>query len=270
MATTSADGPAVVRTSADAAETAVDSPVDGRAARWQGHKASRRAVLANEARKAVHRLGAEVSMEDLASALGTSKSILYRYFSDKTGLQHAVGEVVVTRMLDALVEASHASVTPRENLHSVIGVYLEMVEGSPAVYGFVTQVPAVSSVEGGSPLRSFLDAVSSRVLAPIAESLLVEAAGPDHGRHSIGPRGIESIAQTWAAGAVGFVRGAGDRWLATQPTERTHDRHALTDEVTAWLWTGVVGFAGTVDVTYSTPPVVIDVEVVHGHQQEKP
>lgn len=228
------------------APAADGAPVDGRAARWQGHKVSRRADLANEARKAVHRLGAEASMDELAAALGTSKSILYRYFSDKTGLQHAVGEVVVTRMLAALVEASHASVTARENLRSVIGVYLEMVEGSPSVYSFVTQVPVgpQNLTDGGSPLSSFLGAVSSRVLAPLAESLL-EA---DDVHDATG-----AVAQTWAAGAVGFVRGAGDRWLATPESERTQDRHALTDEVTTWLWTGVAGLA-----------------VAHGHQQEKP
>jgi len=229
------------------AGSADGAPVDGRAARWQGHKASRRADLANEARKAIHRLGAEASMDDLAAALGTSKSILYRYFADKTGLQHAVGEVVVTRMLAALVEASHASVTARENLHSVIGVYLEMVEGSPSVYTFVTQVPAApqSPTDGGSPLSSFLDAVSSRVLAPIAESLLADDVG--------GGDVTDAVVQTWAAGAVGFVRGAGDRWLATPETERTQDRHALTDEVTTWLWTGVAGLA-----------------VANRYQQEKP
>lgn len=240
------------------------APVDGRAARWRGHRASRRAALANEARKAVHRLGAEASMDDLANALGTSKSILYRYFTDKTGLQHAVGEVVVTRMLDALVEASHTSVTPRENLRAVIGVYLEMVEGSPAVYSFVTQVPAGS--QGSSPLSSFLDAVSTRVVAPIGVALLRE-------RHAAGDASeveLLQAAHTWAAGVVGFVRGAGDRWLATPPEARPHDRHALTDEVTAWLWTGVAGLTRTVDLSFREPSLVVDTVVGHRHQQEKP
>jgi AcrR family transcriptional regulator len=245
-------------------------PVDGRAARWHGHKANRRADLANEARKAIHRLGPEASMDDLATALGTSKSILYRYFSDKTGLQHAVGEVVVTRMLTALVEASHRSVTPRENLRAVIGVYLEMVEASPAVYSFVTQVQTgPPPTGGGSPLRSFLDAVSLRVVAPIAESLL-----RDHpGGGTRNERALEQLAQTWACGAVGFVRGAGDRWLAASAVDRPLDLPALTDEVTAWLWTGVTGLTRTIDVAFtepSAPSVVIDVEVGHGHPQERP
>lgn len=241
------------------------TPVDGRAARWQGHRANRRADLANEARKAVHRLGAEASMDELANALGTSKSILYRYFTDKTGLQHAVGEVVVARMLAALVEASHTSVTPRENLRAVIGVYLEMVEGSPSVYSFVTQVPAGSQAGAGSPLGSFLDAVSTRVVAPIGEALLREHARED----SAAEARLQQAAQTWAAGVVGFVRGAGDRWLATPSEARTQDRHALTDEVTAWLWTGVAGLTRTVDLSFSEPPLVVDTQVGHRHQQEK-
>jgi AcrR family transcriptional regulator len=236
--------------------------VDGRSARWHGHRAVRRADLANEARKAVHRLGAEASMDDLATALGTSKSILYRYFSDKTGLQHAVGDVVVRRMLHALVEAAHTSTTPQENLRAVIGAYLEMVEGSPSVYAFVTQVPPVTQLD--SPIESFLDAVSGQVVAPIAHSLL-ERECP-----GLPPDGARELALTWAAGVVGFVRGAGDRWLAVPVSQRAQDRHALTDVVTAWLWTGVAGLTGRIDVVHSASPVEVDIEVGHVRHQEIP
>jgi hypothetical protein len=171
-------------------------------------------------------------------------------------------------MLAALVEASHRSVTPRENLRAVIGVYLQMVEASPAVYTFVTQVPTGPQSAGGhgSPIRSFLDTVSVRVVAPIAESLLREHADPGEP----GDDTLERLARTWASGAVGFVRGAGDHWLAGPAVERPLDLPALTDEVTAWLWTGVTGLTKTVDIAFTEPSVVIDVEVGHGHQQEKP
>lgn len=251
------------------------APVDGRSARWSHHRQERRAALANEARKAVHRLGPEVSMDEIATALGTSKSILYRYFSDKPGLQLAVGEVVLARMMTTLVEAAHTSTTPRESLRAVIGAYLEMVEGSPSVYSFVTQVPSVGGRDGGAsvtPLNGFLDAVGARVVAPIAEALL--------------GAGSAGSAQTWAAGVVGFVRGAGDRWLADGGTSgpdaasdpasdpggvRDADRHALTDEVTAWLWTGIAGLALRRDVNPGPTPVVVDTAVDHVHHpQETP
>lgn len=64
---------------------AASAAVDGRASRWQSHREERRRELIKSARKAVHALGSEASMEDIAAAAGTSKSVFYRYFGDKAG-----------------------------------------------------------------------------------------------------------------------------------------------------------------------------------------
>src|SRR5690606_41652154 len=68
--------------------------VDGRDARWAAHRSSRRAELVRAARRAVHRRGPHLSLVDLAAEIGTAKSILYRYFTDKSDLQGAVGTAV--------------------------------------------------------------------------------------------------------------------------------------------------------------------------------
>jgi len=70
--------------------TPAEDRVDGRDARWAEHRSSRRAELVRAARRAVHHRGPDLSMDDLAAEIGTSKSIIYRYFSDKSGLQGAV------------------------------------------------------------------------------------------------------------------------------------------------------------------------------------
>src|SRR5690606_10085860 len=48
-------------------------------------------------------------------------------------------------------------------------------------------------------------------------------------------------AAAWAAGAVGFVRGAGEWWLAHRDRPDVPDREQLTERAAAWLWAGPAG-----------------------------
>jgi len=203
---------------------------DGRSTRWADHREARRAEFVRVARKVVHQRGPDVSMDEIAAAASTSKSIVYRYFSDKMGLQIAVAEAVVLQIHGGLEDALRASATPRDGLRAMVGVYLEMIESSPNVYFFVTRE---GSLESGSPLGHFLEAVTDLVAAPFARAL-TEAGSP------AGPES-RVMAETWAAGAVGFVRGAGERWLRRQGDPDALDREALTAQVAAWLWVGPVG-----------------------------
>src|SRR5690606_39350230 len=75
------------------------------------------------------------------------------------------------------------------------------------------------------PLSAFLDSVIGRVAEPFARVTDVSAAD----------------AAAWAAGAVGFVRGAGEWWLAHRDRPDVPDREQLTERVAAWLWAGPVG-----------------------------
>ncbi|WP_159796035.1 TetR/AcrR family transcriptional regulator [Puerhibacterium puerhi] len=230
--------------------------VDGRSTRWDDHRAARRAQLVNAARKAVHRHGPGVSMDEIAAEAGTSKSIVYRYFEDKAGLRLAVSSAVVADMHDALRQAAEAAPTPLAALRAMVRVYLEMIEHSPHVYWFVTRTsiagvePADSPADGAgpagpadrrpgavgtadAPLSAYLDSVIELVAHPFAQVADV-------------PPGV---AAAWAAGAVGFVRGAGEWWLS-HPGERP-EREELTEQVTRWLWNGPVGVLH--DTLHSTP-----------------
>jgi AcrR family transcriptional regulator len=207
-----------------------EPPVDGRSTRWADHREARRAELVRIARRTVHHQGPDVSMEEIAAAAGTSKSIVYRYFTDKTGLQIAVAEAVVLQIQGALEAVLRIAPTPRDGLRGMVAVYLEMIEHSPNVYAFVTRD---GSVESGGPLGHFLDSVTALVAAPFAHALADDDGGPD-------PEQL-ALAEAWAAGAVGFVRGAGERWLAHRGTPGSPTREVLTAQVAAWLWAGPVG-----------------------------
>ncbi|MET4225304.1 AcrR family transcriptional regulator [Oerskovia enterophila] len=204
--------------------------VDGRSTRWDDHRAIRRAELVHAARKAVHKGGPGVSMDEIAAASGTSKSIIYRYFEDKTGLQIAIGASVVGQMHDALTQAAESAETPRRALRAMVGVYLEMIASSPNVYYFVTRTGAIAGTDGtartaSAPLAAFLDSVTELVAQPFTRAADVTPAD----------------AAAWAAGAVGFVRGAGEWWLGHHDDPDTPDRDELTERVAAWLWGGPVG-----------------------------
>ncbi|WP_447924634.1 TetR/AcrR family transcriptional regulator [Georgenia muralis] len=224
---------------------------DGRSTRWAGHRTSRREELVRAARRAVQHGGPDLSMDELAAAISTSKSILYRYFTDKTGLQTAVGEEVLGRMRIALEEAAATAGGPRERISAMVAVYLEMVDRAPHVYTFVTRTEAASTA---GALRGFVAEVADLVV----DSLLPALRGEEPGD---GPDDVTlAVAHVWAAGVVGLVRGAAERWIASRvdrPGESGSEaastpsgaegvlaemsREEMTAHLANWLWDGAVG-----------------------------
>lgn len=221
--------------------------VDGRDARWAEHRSSRRAELVHAARRAVHHRGPDLSMDDLAAEIGTSKSIIYRYFTDKSGLQSAVGAAVIEDLRGALGEVSERVTRPRDRIAAMVDVYLGIVESSAAVYAFVTQ-PEATATAGA--LRGFVAEIEDIVAAALLPVLRHGggAAEEDH-----------ALAALWGAGVVGHVRSAAERWIAARgadtppPAEdgapavesdiATMDRAELAAHITDWLWTGAMGVA---------------------------
>jgi AcrR family transcriptional regulator len=202
---------------------------DGRSSRRQSHREERRRELIKAARRAVHALGSDASMEDIAAAAGTSKSVFYRYFGDKAGLQHAVGEVVLSQMQRKIREAAQSAQTPREGLLAMISAYLQMAETSPNVYSFVTRYAPVdadshqgSAISGA--LGHFFDSIAEMIAAPM--------------RTHLGD-GREAVIGYWPTAAIGLVRSAGEQWLSTPPSVTKPDQAAMARQITAWLCVGI-------------------------------
>ncbi len=206
------------------------APVDGRSARWDRHRAERRAELLDVARHLIHERGPDVTMEDIAAASGTSKSIVYRYFEDKAHLQRALGRSILATMHEKLL-AEIAALEERigrepgadERIQAMIRAYVETAQRSPGVYRFVTRP--------SDGLSHFLDSVSRLV----ATFLPDDVPAP----------------QVWAHGAVGFVERAVDTWMISLTNATADDDRApltasapltaeqLVTHLVTWLMKGL-------------------------------
>lgn len=204
---------------------------DGRSTRWDEHRTVRRRELVEATLRAIRRHGASVGMDDIAAVAGTSKTVVYRHFTDRQGLYAAVCESVDALILRDLGQAmgvgggdlTGVDASPRALVSASIDSYLGLVEKDPEVYRFVVTAPLLDTPPDGDPARPVASHVTDQLTGVIAEGL--RAAGRD-----------VAAAPVWAAGVVGMVRAAADRWLA-DPTAMT--RTTLTEHLTDLAWSGL-------------------------------
>ncbi len=195
-------------------------PPDGRSTRWAQHRQQRRSELLDVARHLIHAQGPDVTMEDIAAASGTSKSIVYRYFDDKAHLQKLLGTSILEAMhqrlraeVAELEKSLGRSADPAERVRAMISAYVATVQRSPGVYRFVT-LPS-------DGLDHFLDSVARLVASFLPDTV---------------PQ--PSI---WAQGAVGFVERSVETWMRQHESPHTQPIPAdqLVDNLVTWLMKGL-------------------------------
>jgi AcrR family transcriptional regulator len=201
---------------------------DGRSTRWDDHRAQRRVELLDATVKAIRRHGAGVGMDEIAAAAGTSKTVVYRHFSDRAGLYRAIAERVEGQILHELstpvvAEATTTNADGRDLLRSLIEPYLRLVERDPELYRFVVSPPPGSGDDATSE-------ISSRVTREVRDRLLDLLA-------ITGRPGLD--AGVWATALVGSVRAVADEWVEHTGPFADLDRAELTDQLTDLMWTGL-------------------------------
>ncbi|WP_198393294.1 TetR/AcrR family transcriptional regulator [Brevibacterium yomogidense] len=184
---------------------------DGRSLRWEQHRRTRRRELLRSARRAIALRGETVSMDGLAEATGTSKTVFYRYFHDRRGLQQAMGTWAMEVIRRSLDEAGKPDGTPEEALHAMIAAFVDLGVRSPTVYRFCDSV--VTAEDGAG---AFLDDVVDLL------SVRMGLTGPTE--------------RLWARGAVGFVRSCTHDWLADPRSADRHSTEQFTTRLATWLW----------------------------------
>lgn len=207
---------------------------DGRDTRWVQHRAVRRRELVEAALRAIRRHGPTVGMDDISAEAGTSKTVIYRHFGDRTGLYAAVTESVDQRILDSLRAATDDWTTqdPTALVGTMVDAYLSLVERDPEIYRFVVNRPLLDGPVEHDPVVGLTDHIGAQVAQVLQTHLTL--------------RGLDaSCAQTWGHGLVGFVRAAADHWMNS---ERSRPRQDIVADVTSLFAPGLTGPpAGTED-----------------------
>ncbi len=197
-------------------------PPDGRRSRWTEHRRARREDLVAAAVEAVRRVGAELAVDDVARSAGVSKTVIYRYFSDKDELIDAVLEriaqaILLPRLLGELA-ADHPD--DRTALRAVIAAFVSLIEDEPQLYRF-------GYAQAGRSGRADLVADAERVVGQALEEHFA-ARLAEAGRST-------EPATTWAYGVVGMVQLAAHRWSDTRHVPSSD----LVDHLTALAYGGL-------------------------------
>jgi AcrR family transcriptional regulator len=202
---------------------------DGRSRRWADHRERRRAELVEAVIEAIRELGPEPGIDAVAAHAGVSKPVLYRYFTDKSGLWLAVGRQAATAVVEAVAPAVAAVREERDVVAAAIDAYLTFIEADPHVYRFVVHQRGIA--RDTDVVADAMDTVASGLARILGDRL--RALGLDSGP-----------ALPWAYGIVGYVQTVADWWLRQQqPISRT----ALAEYLTTFLWGGIAGIRAAAD-----------------------
>ena len=189
---------------------------DGRRSRWTEHRRARREDLVAAAVEAVRLAGPEFAVDDVARSAGVSKTVIYRYFTDKDELVDAVLERISTVILLPRLLGEIAAEHPddRSTLRAVIAAFVALIEDEPELYRFAY---AQAGRSGRADLVAATEHEIAEALAAVMAARLAEASRPT------------GAARTWAYGVVGMVQLASHWWS----TARTVPAAELVEQLTA-------------------------------------
>lgn len=179
-----------------------------------------RETLLTAAERLIREAGTGVSLEAIATEAGVTKPILYRGVGDRHALVHALAERLAQRMaVEVEKEVATASST-EDALKRLVAGYLQHAKSERNLYLYVT-----AGVTGDGQLEQSLllaDRTAQQFAQGIAAFRSTHGADPD-------------VATVWSFGLVGALHYVTLWWLR----EETADQAAVTEHLTALLWTGM-------------------------------
>jgi len=222
----------------------VNQRTDGRQARWQRHQEQRRQHIIDAALLELESAepGAEIKVAQIAERAGVNRSVLYRYFADRSDLELAIQREICERLGGAVVAEIGLDGTPREILGRTIATFVQWVSDHPACMRFVDKPVAGSAT---SPLEEWIGQI-----AELAETVIVSIIALVGGELTDADR---ALLDPWVFGIVGGCHQVVRRW--TSMPEQPADAHELITFLTETTWAQLTAVATSRGIAIPDVPV---------------
>ena len=196
---------------------------DGRQLRWDKHNQERRQVILDAAIAVVEagEPGADYHVQQIAERAGLNRSVVYRHFTDRADLDHAILAEIVEGVMDRLLPALTLDGTVREIIHRIVFSYVDWAAEHPALHRLVDRAPIGGALEQG------LDRVAA-VIVEVLETA-IEMLGMDLDDDDAAS--IDPLAYALVGAAFSAVR----RWVAREPRRPAAAELALVLSDSVWL-----------------------------------
>ncbi len=194
--------------------------MDGRKRRWRQHKIDRREELVDGTLAAVRTRGSNAGMDEIAAEIGVSKTVLYRYFSDKNDLVHATMQrFIETTLMPRVYGAISLDADEFELVRTALAAYVGTVDEDPEVYRFI--MGSGSDASSLAEFEKLFAEVVSTVIADKADALGLDTTG----------------SMLWSYVLVGGIQLATHWWT----TDKSMSREEVIDYLTMMAWSAIEG-----------------------------
>ncbi|WP_167174234.1 TetR/AcrR family transcriptional regulator [Saccharomonospora amisosensis] len=208
----------------DGKRTGEERAGDARRDRWRKHRIARRAEFVEAALRAVDQHGPDLGMDDVASAAGVTKPVLYRHFEDKADLYLALGQRGTEMLFERLIPAINAELAPVPRIRMALDAFFTVIEQHPNLYRLLSRKSFADR-----PVDADVVAEDKEVIATALTALLgdyMRMLNMDSG-----------AAEPWAHGIVGMVQNTGEWWI----DKRTMSRDSVVEYLTQIIWAAIDG-----------------------------
>ncbi|WP_435531048.1 TetR/AcrR family transcriptional regulator [Rhodococcus spelaei] len=185
---------------------------------------ARREELVDGTIAAIRARGRDIGMDEIASEIGVSKTVLYRYFNDKSDLTSAtMTRYVETVLAPRMYAAIGSDMDEYELARVAITAYVETVAEDPEVYLYVMANSAGANRDVVAESERMIAELLSAVLGERLRQMEMDSGG----------------ALPWAYGIVGAVQLATHWWISN----KSMTAEDLIDYLTMMTWGGITGIA---------------------------